>query len=104
MAYQPAKELWRQQCAANKSNAAVLGNAARIFVLNEPEIAEKLFLEAQRIEPDNPQWHELLAHLHSPSARHGAEELRDRRARQALVELEMAEQIRSAHSAVSSDE
>ena len=104
IAYKPAKELWLRQCEAHKSNAAVLGNAARFFLLNEAEIAEKLFLEAQKIEPDNPQWHELLAHLHTLSARHGSEELRNRKARQALVELEMAEQIRSAHSGISSDE
>jgi hypothetical protein len=104
VAYKPAKELWLQQCEANQSNAAVLGNAARFFLLNEPEIAEKLFLQAQRIEPDNPQWHELLAQLHSLSARHGSEELRNRKAHQSLVELEMAEQIRSAHSGISSEE
>lgn len=103
-AYKPAKELWLKQCEANQTSAAVLGNAARFFLLNEPETAETLFLQAQRIEPDNPEWHELLAQLYSLSARHGPEEARSHKAHQSLVELEMAEQIRSAHSGISSDE
>lgn len=102
--YEPAKDLWLQQCAANKSNAAVLGNAAKFFVLNEPELAENLFIDAQKLEPDNPKWHELLAQFYSLPGRQGSVELPNQRARQSLVELEMAEQIRSAHSGVLSDE
>ncbi len=97
--YEPAGALWTRQCAAHKSNAAVLGNAARFFVLNEPDLAEKLFLSAQTLEPDNPEWHVLLAHLHKLSTVRGSAELRSIKAKQALVELEMAEQIRSSHSA-----
>ena len=97
-AYESAKQLWLQQCAASKSDATVLGNAARFFLLNEPEVAERLFREAQKLEPNNPRWQELLAQLYSLSARHGSEEKRNRRARQAFIELEIAEQIRSSHS------
>jgi hypothetical protein len=96
--YESAKQLWLQQCAASKPDATVLGNAARFFLLNEPEIAERLFREAQKLEPNNPRWQELLAQLYSLSARHGSEEKRNRRARQAFIELEIAEQIRSSHS------
>jgi hypothetical protein len=99
-AYAPARELWLQQCAAKKSNAAVLGNAAQFFVLNEPLTAEKLFLQAQTLEPGNPRWHELLAQLYSLSAKRGPEEIRSGKARQALVELEMAEQIRTSHAGI----
>lgn len=98
-AYAPAKSLWLQQCAAHQSNAAVLGNAATFFLLNEPDLAEQFFLDAQALEPANPEWHLLLAQLHQLSAVRGSAELRASKAKQALIELEMAEQIRSSHSA-----
>jgi hypothetical protein len=98
VAYESAKQLWLQQCAAHRSDATVVGNAARFFLINEPEIAERLFREAQKLEPNNPKWQVLLAHLYSLSSRHGSEEKRSRKARQAFVELEIAEQIRSSHS------
>ncbi len=98
VAYDPARSLWLQQCATHKSNAAVLGNAARFFVLNDPELAEKLFVEAQTLDPTNPEWHVLLAHLHQLSAKRGDPESRNSRAKQAMIELEMAEQLRSSHS------
>jgi tetratricopeptide (TPR) repeat protein len=97
--YEPAKSLWLQQCAAHKANAAVLGNAAKFFSLNEPELAEKFYLDAQKVEPSNPEWHEGLAQLYRLSAAGGSAESRRKKARQALVELEMAEQIRSSHPA-----
>ncbi len=61
-------------------------------------------LDVQRLAPDNPQWHQLMAQLHSLSSRKGSEELRKAKSRQALVELEMAEQIRSAHGGISLNE
>ncbi len=100
--YKSARELWLKAVDDRKSNAAVLGNAARFFLLNEPERAASLLHDAQTLEPENTQWHELLAHLHTLSARHGTAEQRAHRYRQAMVELEMAEQIRSAHSGVMS--
>jgi hypothetical protein len=98
VAYEAARQLWMQQCVAHRTNAAVIGNAANFFLLNDSVLAEKLYLQAQQLDPANPQWHEKLAHLYTLSARHGPEEQRSSKARKSLVELEMAEQLRSDHS------
>jgi hypothetical protein len=103
-AYGRAKELWRRQCADQGSNAVVLGNAARFFLVNDPPLAEKLLLEAQTVDPANPEWHELLAHVHTLLGQHGPAATRSNQARLALVELEMAEQIRTAHGGLADDE
>lgn len=102
--YEDAREQWIKTVGDSKSNAAVLGNAARFFMLNEPERAARLLVDSQTLEPENTEWHELLAQLHTLSARHGTVEDRAIRHREAMVELEMAEQIRSAHAGVVSDE
>jgi tetratricopeptide (TPR) repeat protein len=98
--YERAKELWLEQCAARKTSAAVMGNAAQFFLLNESDLAERFYKAAQVLEPHNPRWHERLAHVYQLSSRHGSEETRSQGARRSLVELEMAEQIRSSHSRV----
>ncbi len=103
-AYERGKELWLQQCVSQEASATVLGNAARYFLLNDPDIAEKLLRSAQTREPDNPAWHEALAQLFTLAANHGPTARRSERARQCLVELEMAEQLRAFHSAQPADE
>jgi hypothetical protein len=103
-AYEAARQLWMQQCTAHRSSATVIGNAANFFLVNDSILAEKLYLQAQQLEPANPQWHEKLAHVYSLAARLGPEEQRSSKARKSLVELEMAEQLRSAHAGLPPDQ
>ncbi len=103
VAYEAARQLWHRQCEAHRTNASVQGNAARFFLINDRVLAEKYLHRAQQLEPENPKWHEDQAQLHMLAARHGPEEQRAERARKSMVELEMAEQLRSAHSGVRTD-
>jgi hypothetical protein len=98
-AYETAKHLWLHQCESeNSKSPQVLGNAAKFFLVNEPHLAERLLRQAQSLDPANPRWNERLSHLYSLSARSGPQDESIRLARRSFIELEMAEQIRSAHS------
>lgn len=64
-AYQQARQLWLEQTKAHAQNTTILGNAAQFFLIHDRDIAEGLLKQAQKIEPNNPQWSERLGHLYA---------------------------------------
>lgn len=63
--YGPAKTLWLKQVDTHPKNTAILGNAAEYFLLQDAQTAEKLLLQAQSIEPKNPQWPVRLGQVYA---------------------------------------
>jgi len=63
--YYKAKNLWLEQTEVQKTNAVVLGNAAKFLLIHDSKIAEELLKKAQALEPENPKWPEQLGHLYS---------------------------------------
>jgi len=63
--YKEAVEAWEEQVAAHPKESRVLGNAARFFTLFESGRAEKLLIEAKKLEPDNPEWNSRLGALYA---------------------------------------
>jgi hypothetical protein len=62
--YLKAKQLWLDQTKANSASTAILGNAAGFFLIHDKDIAEDLLRQAQKVEPNNPQWPDRLGHLY----------------------------------------
>jgi tetratricopeptide (TPR) repeat protein len=89
-AYQQAKELWLKQVDANKTNVAILTNAARFFILQDQELSEQLFKQAQLLEPNNPELARLLGHLYQLKSHGRKGKSRPEDAVQAFAELEKA--------------
>lgn len=63
-AYSQAKAVWLEQVDKDDVSAAVLGNAARFFLLSEQSRAEELLKKAQTLEPHAGEWSEQLGHLY----------------------------------------
>ncbi len=63
--YYKAKKLWVKQAETHKNNTAILGNAARFFLIYDKDIAEKLLKKAQSFEPNNPKWSARLGELYN---------------------------------------
>lgn len=59
--YAEAQKLWAQQVEYNPENTAVLMNAAASALSSDKAVAEKYFLQAQALDPDNPEISERLA-------------------------------------------
>ncbi|TWT32511.1 hypothetical protein KOR34_42740 [Posidoniimonas corsicana] len=100
--YALAKQLWLQQVERRPGEAAVLGNAASFFQLNDKELCEELLRRAQRLEPNNPAWSEQLARLYTLQSR-GDDEQSAENARRAYTELRAAELKRDASLTGSED-
>jgi len=54
---------WTEQTTRKDSDARVLGNAARFFLLSDKERAAAFLRQAQRVEPDNPEWRARLGQV-----------------------------------------
>jgi hypothetical protein len=63
--YELASKLWIEQAQRHGRDVAVLGNAARFFVLHDKAQAESLFKRAQQVEPHNPWWSAHLGYLYA---------------------------------------
>ena len=63
--YNEAKQLWLEQTRAHAQNATILGHAAQFVSIQDQRLAEDLLKQAQKAEPDNPQWSEQLGQLYS---------------------------------------
>jgi tetratricopeptide (TPR) repeat protein len=74
--YAAAKQLWLGHTNEHPTNTAILGNAASFFVLADSEQAERLLLEAQKLEPKNPEWANRLGHLYALNRGSSEEETR----------------------------
>jgi tetratricopeptide (TPR) repeat protein len=64
VAYRRAKALWKKQVEKHPNETAILANAARFHTANEKRTAIALFKRIQRMEPQNPDWHERLGHVY----------------------------------------
>src|SRR4051794_36886128 len=61
--YSEAKKLWIEQAKAHAKHPAILGHAARFFLINDRKLAEDFLKQAQQLEPKEPKWPDLLGHL-----------------------------------------
>jgi len=87
--YEKARSLWLAHLEASASNPKIVANAARFFLLSEPERARDLLKQGRELEPLNPEWSERLAQLDMLSVRRHGAEVGDS-ARKALEEFESA--------------
>lgn len=93
--YEEAKKLWLKQVDNHPTDTTVIGNAASFFVLNDKQLSEQLYKEAQRLDPDDPTWSQRLGHLYSLQSRGGGADSA-RNAKMALRELLASETTRTA--------
>jgi hypothetical protein len=93
--YERAVALWRKQLQSRPEDVAVLGNAARFFLLPNPEEAQTLLEKARALDPKNPKWAKQLGHLHALGSNNGSAKERRASARQALLQYEDAYQLTS---------
>jgi beta-lactamase regulating signal transducer with metallopeptidase domain/tetratricopeptide (TPR) repeat protein len=63
--YEEAREAWTEALAKYPNDPKVIGNAAAFFLLNDSQRAEKLLLQGQKLEPNNPDWAMRLGHLYA---------------------------------------
>ena len=63
--YAQAAKLWIEQAQRHGSDAAVLGNAAKFFMLPDKAQAEALLKQAQRAAPDDSRWAGHLGYLYA---------------------------------------
>jgi tetratricopeptide (TPR) repeat protein len=70
--YAEAKDLWLKQVENHPTHTTVIGNAASFFVLNDKQLSEQLYKEAQKLDPDNPIWSERLGHLYLLQSKGGS--------------------------------
>ena len=67
-AYVQGKKLWLEQTKTWATNPAVLANAANFFQMHDRDLAENLLLQAQKVEPGNPERSEQLGHFYALNA------------------------------------
>ncbi len=89
-AYAQGKTIWEQQVSAHPNDPAILRNAARFFLLNDPALAEDLFKKGAALEPNNPQWPESLGNLYTLQALRKHAQHKSQSSATALKELEHA--------------
>lgn len=58
------KSLWQDQIARHPSSAIILGNAEGYYLLSDKALGEKYLLQAQTLEPSNPEWPSRLGELY----------------------------------------
>jgi tetratricopeptide (TPR) repeat protein len=63
-AYPIGRTLWLNHIKTDPNNTQVLLHAANYFLINEPQISEKLFTQGQRLEPTNSVWPIRLAQIY----------------------------------------
>jgi beta-lactamase regulating signal transducer with metallopeptidase domain len=63
--YEEASEAWKEALAKYPNDSKVIGNAAAFYLLNEPQRAEKLLLQGEKLEPNNTAWAMRLGQLYT---------------------------------------
>jgi beta-lactamase regulating signal transducer with metallopeptidase domain/predicted Zn-dependent protease len=63
--YEEASEAWKEALAKYPNDSKVIGNAAAFYLLNEPQRAEKLLLQGEKLEPNNTVWAMRLGQLYT---------------------------------------
>jgi tetratricopeptide (TPR) repeat protein len=64
-AYNKTRDLWTAAAAARPDSAAVQGNMAKFFQLNDKDLAEKALHKAIALEPNNNEWQWRLGYLYA---------------------------------------
>ncbi|WP_145170666.1 tetratricopeptide repeat protein [Gimesia aquarii] len=63
--YSQGKNAWIDQLKLDPENLQLLENAAKFFMLTDPELAEESLLKAQSLDKNNPKWSAELGQLYS---------------------------------------
>ncbi|MGD1151913.1 MAG: RNA polymerase subunit sigma-24 [Syntrophales bacterium] len=63
--YYEAKALWLKQVESHKESTAIIGNAAKFFILHDQDAAEDLLKRAKALDPRNPEWPKRLGEIYS---------------------------------------
>lgn len=64
-AYSAGRQEWIRQLLAHPRNLKVLENAAHCFLQRDAELAIEILLAAVAFDPENSQWHGMMARVHS---------------------------------------
>lgn len=89
-AYARAKQLWADNLQNDPENLALLGNSAKFFLLNDPDLAENSLLKAKSLDPENPEWPESLGQLYWLDMMNSSAEAKRAAAGKALEQYETA--------------
>jgi len=65
-----AQKLWAQQFEKNPENTSILMNASSSALLSDRALSEKYLLQAQALDPDNPEISQKLAEVYNLSRNH----------------------------------
>ena len=84
------KALWQAQTDKQPSRAVIFGNAGEYYLLSDKPAAEKYLLQAQALEPKNPQWPDKLGELYRLQGLHPSAATVKQFAQKALAEYEAA--------------
>jgi tetratricopeptide (TPR) repeat protein len=63
--YERMRTAWLRQVQVHGSDPAVLGNAARFFILHDPELSESLLKKARTLDPLEHEWAQLLGQVYT---------------------------------------
>ncbi|QDT45321.1 hypothetical protein Pan241w_54410 [Gimesia alba] len=89
-AYTAGKEVWIDQLENNPENLSVLENAAKYFMLSDPDLANEALIKAQSLDQENPKWSAALGELYSLNTNTKTVKDKHSEAIKALEELENA--------------
>jgi hypothetical protein len=96
--YEKGKCYWMKVIDTNPNNPRILGNSAAFFSYYDKELAKAHIRRAQRLEPQNPQWAQQLAHQYRKEWAGADVETRTNLATQALIQLENAIHLEAARA------
>lgn len=77
---------WVAQAAIHRENVDVLVNAAAFFSGDEFEMAEKIYTQIKRLEPENPRWPQKLSALYKLASKRPG----DAKSKKALAEMTLS--------------
>jgi len=63
--YDQARQSWLHVIEKSPENLSILQNASRFFLVQDPQIAEKLLLKGKSLDAKNPHWSVSLGQLYS---------------------------------------
>ncbi|HSY26812.1 MAG TPA: tetratricopeptide repeat protein [Burkholderiaceae bacterium] len=89
--YAEEKTLWLETIKSHPDNAAILGNAANLFMRGDRMLAEELLKKATIADPLSPKWHDNLGNMYLRES-----DTESSAASQALAEFEAAESLDKA--------
>jgi hypothetical protein len=61
--YFKARELWLSHIGSNPESVPILSNAARYLAVSDCDVSEALFRKCQTLDPGNPLWVKMIAHV-----------------------------------------